>query len=41
MTTEGGDVVVVAAEEAIPGDGTVIEGIASVDEWAITASPRP
>ena len=31
-----GDVVVVAAGEVIPADGEVIEGIASVDESAIT-----
>src|SRR5215813_14611272 len=31
-----GDVVVVEAGEIIPGDGDVIEGIASVDESAIT-----
>src|SRR6202012_958271 len=31
-----GDVVVVEAGSIIPGDGTVIEGIASVDESAIT-----
>jgi K+-transporting ATPase ATPase B chain len=31
-----GDVVVVSAGETIPGDGDVIEGIASVDESAIT-----
>src|SRR5438046_10638589 len=31
-----GDIVVVAAGEFIPGDGEVIEGVASVDEWAIT-----
>jgi K+-transporting ATPase ATPase B chain len=30
------DVVVVDAGEVIPGDGTVIEGIASVDESAVT-----
>src|SRR4029077_920541 len=31
-----GDIVVVTAGELIPGDGTVIEGIATVDESAIT-----
>src|SRR5437868_12947989 len=31
-----GDVVVVSAGEFIPGDGEVIEGVASVDESAIT-----
>src|SRR5450631_1574449 len=30
------DVVVVAAGELIPGDGEIIEGVASVDESAIT-----
>ncbi|MCR6688812.1 potassium-transporting ATPase subunit KdpB [Cellulomonas sp.] len=36
-----GDVVVVVAGETIPGDGDVIEGIASVDESAITGESAP
>jgi potassium-transporting ATPase ATP-binding subunit len=36
-----GDVVVVKAGEVIPGDGSVIEGIASVDESAITGESAP
>ncbi|TLM66453.1 MAG: potassium-transporting ATPase subunit KdpB, partial [Actinobacteria bacterium] len=36
-----GDVVVVTAGEVIPGDGDVIEGIASVDESAITGESAP
>ncbi len=36
-----GDVVVVSAGEIIPGDGEVIEGIASVDESAITGESAP
>ncbi len=36
-----GDEVVVAAAEIIPGDGEVIEGIASVDESAITGESAP
>ncbi|GAB3494926.1 potassium-transporting ATPase subunit KdpB [Nocardiopsis coralliicola] len=36
-----GDVCVVAAGEAVPGDGEVVEGIASVDESAITGESAP
>ena len=36
-----GDIVVVVAGEVIPGDGDVIEGIASVDESAITGESAP
>ncbi|MGH2911195.1 MAG: potassium-transporting ATPase subunit KdpB [Solirubrobacteraceae bacterium] len=36
-----GDVVVVVAGELIPGDGSVIEGIATVDESAITGESAP
>src|SRR5437660_5073741 len=35
------DIVVVSAGEFIPGDGEVIEGVASVDESAITGEPSP
>ncbi len=35
-TLREGDVVIVSAGEIIPGDGDVIEGIASIDESAIT-----
>jgi K+-transporting ATPase ATPase B chain len=36
-----GDTVVVVAGELIPGDGTVIDGIATVDESAITGESAP
>ena len=36
-----GDVVVVSAGDFIPGDGEVIEGVASVDESAITGESAP
>jgi K+-transporting ATPase ATPase B chain len=36
-----GDVVVVEAGQVIPGDGDVIDGIASVDESAITGESAP
>jgi K+-transporting ATPase ATPase B chain len=36
-----GDVVMVSAGETIPGDGEVIDGVASVDESAITGESAP
>ena len=36
-----GDVVMVTAGELVPGDGEVIEGVASVDESAITGESAP
>jgi K+-transporting ATPase ATPase B chain len=36
-----GDVVLVTAGEFIPGDGEVVEGVASVDESAITGESAP
>src|SRR5262250_152647 len=38
---KSGDVVLVSAGEMIPGDGDIIEGIASVDESAITGESAP
>lgn len=40
-TLRKGDLVVVEAGEFIPGDGEVIEGVASVDESAITGESAP
>jgi K+-transporting ATPase ATPase B chain len=40
-TLRKGDVVAVEAGEVIPGDGEVIEGIASVDESAVTGESAP
>jgi K+-transporting ATPase ATPase B chain len=40
-TLRPGDKVVVVAGQVIPGDGDVIEGIASVDESAITGESAP
>jgi K+-transporting ATPase ATPase B chain len=36
-----GDVVIVSAGEFIPGDGEIVEGVASVDESAITGESAP
>ncbi len=36
-----GDVVVVSAGEIIPGDGEIIEGIASIDESTVTGESAP
>ncbi|MFH5181398.1 potassium-transporting ATPase subunit KdpB [Paenibacillus sp. TAB 01] len=41
MELRKGDVVVVAQGEMIPGDGEVVEGLASVDESAITGESAP
>ena len=37
----GGDDVVVEAGQVIPGDGEIVEGVASVDESAITGESAP
>jgi K+-transporting ATPase ATPase B chain len=36
-----GDLVVVSADQIIPGDGDIVEGVASVDESAITGESAP
>src|SRR5260370_29786177 len=36
-----GDLVLVEAGEFIPGDGEIVEGVASVDESAITGESAP
>ena len=36
-----GDIVMISAGEVIPGDGDIVEGIASVDESAITGESAP
>ncbi|MBF0418945.1 MAG: potassium-transporting ATPase subunit KdpB [Magnetococcales bacterium] len=40
-TLRRGDIVLVASGDIIPGDGEVIEGVASVDESAITGESAP
>jgi K+-transporting ATPase ATPase B chain len=40
-TLRRGDVVIVEAGQMIPGDGEIVEGIASVDESAITGESAP
>ncbi|MBF0139112.1 MAG: potassium-transporting ATPase subunit KdpB [Magnetococcales bacterium] len=40
-TLRRGDIVMVATGDIIPGDGEVIEGVASVDESAITGESAP
>ncbi|NAZ75167.1 potassium-transporting ATPase subunit KdpB [Kineococcus sp. T13] len=40
-TLRVGDLVVVEAGETVPGDGDVVEGVASVDESAITGESAP
>lgn len=36
-----GDIIIVAANEMIPGDGEIIEGIASIDESSVTGESNP
>ncbi len=40
-TLRKGDIVLVEAGDPIPGDGTIIDGVASVDESAITGESAP
>ena len=41
LTLKKDDVVLVTAGEIIPGDGEIIEGIASVDESVVTGESAP
>src|SRR5260221_1866547 len=41
LTLKVGDLVLVEAGDMVPGDGEVVEGIASVDESAITGESAP
>lgn len=38
---QAGDIVIISAGEFIPGDGEIIDGVASVDESAITGESAP
>jgi high-affinity K+ transport system ATPase subunit B len=40
LSQREGDVVVVDAGQVIPGDGEIIEGVASIDESAITGASK-
>ena len=41
LTLQAGDVVLVEAGDLIPSDGDIIEGVASVNESAITGESAP
>src|SRR5579859_7138406 len=40
-TLRKGDIVLIEAGDPVPGDGTILEGVASVDESAITGESAP